>query len=62
MDWVDGLEPTYAEHESGSLRLGELVGLNTSSDSEWDEVEDYHEDFRSAWGDDDDPGPNDYLT
>lgn len=46
----------------GTLQLSELVGLNTSPDSEGDEVGDYHDDFQSEWGEDDDPGPDDYLT
>ncbi len=48
-------------YESGILQLSELVGLNTSPGSEWDEVGDYREDFQSEWGEDDDPTPDDYI-
>ena len=61
MDLVDGLDPTYPQHEPGTVQLSELVGLNTSPGSEWDEVGDYHEDFQSEWGEDDDTAPDDYI-
>lgn len=48
-------------YESGIVQLSELVGMNASPGSEWDEVGDYHEDFQSEWGEDDDPAPDDYI-